>query len=51
MCECFNAILECELLAKHSFPNARAAAPKVFDLQHLARGIRTPVESSRVMSK
>ncbi len=31
MCESFNATLECELLARHSFPTHRAARLAIFD--------------------
>jgi putative transposase len=60
MCESFNAILECELLVKHRFPNQRAAALKVFEFiegfynprrRHTSIGNISPMEFERRMSQ
>jgi putative transposase len=56
MCESFNAILECELLAFHRFKNPREAALIVFDFiesfynprrRHTAIGFMSPMEFER----
>ncbi len=60
MCESFNAILECELLAKHRFKNQRDAALAVFAFiegfyntrrRHTSIGNISPMEFERRMSQ
>jgi len=60
MCESFNATLECELLARHSFPTHRAAKLAIFDYiegfyntrrRHSALGYLSPNNFERQMSQ